>query len=115
MGYMDFGGMRGLTRDFAEVLWGKKMRGWEGAEPTSQNRDVGHPALARQTPLRMTNRRGTDRDSEPSAQNDEQKQMRGFFATLRMTVFTTQPQVLRLDVSRLAQDDDEEEESHSSR
>ena len=66
-------------------FWGKKMRGWEGAEPTSQNRDVGHPALARQTPLRMTNRRGTDRDSEPSAQNDEQKQMRGFFAALRMT------------------------------
>jgi hypothetical protein len=33
----------------------------------------------------MTNKRSNDRDSEPSAQNDEQKQMRGFFAVLRMT------------------------------
>jgi hypothetical protein len=36
---------RDLTRDFAEVFGERKLRRRVGAEPTSQNRDVGHPLL----------------------------------------------------------------------
>jgi hypothetical protein len=42
-GYGDFGGPRGLTCGIAEVF-GKENAGVGWGEPTSQKRDVGHPA-----------------------------------------------------------------------